>query len=107
MSTARPEKEVQEEVRLLPPHNVIIENDDYHSFEFVIEVLVKAVHLAPQKASILTREAHERGQAVVWTGSKEVAELKLERIQSLHEVRDSDGAKLGPVGCRIEPAPGS
>jgi hypothetical protein len=32
--------------------------------------------------------------------------LKLEQIQTFHEVRQSDGKKLGPVGCTIEPAPG-
>lgn len=50
-------------------------------------------------------EAHNSGQAVVWTGSKEVAELKLEQILTFHE--DRDDRKLGPLSCRIEPAPGS
>jgi hypothetical protein len=36
-----------------------------------------------------------------------VAELQLEQIRSFHETRASDGAKLGPLGCTIEPAPGA
>ena len=42
---------------------------------------------------------------VIWTGSKEVAELKLEQMLSFHESRPN-GQKLGPLGVRIEPAPG-
>ena len=48
-------------------------------------------------------EAHNTGRAVVWTGPKEVAELKAEQMQSFHETRD-DGRKLGPLGVTIEPA---
>jgi hypothetical protein len=34
-----------------------------------------------------------------------VAELKVEQVRSFHEIRSYDGAKLGPLGCTIEPAP--
>jgi hypothetical protein len=43
---------------------------------------------------------------VVWTGTKEVAELKVDQVRCFHEIRASDQAKLGPLGCTIEPAPG-
>jgi hypothetical protein len=43
---------------------------------------------------------------VVWTGPKEVAELKAEQIQTFHEIREPDARNLGPLGCTIEPAPG-
>jgi ATP-dependent Clp protease adaptor protein ClpS len=103
--TAKP-KEKEPPMRLLPPYNVILENDDHHSFEFVVEVLRKALGYNQQRAEALTHQAHTSGRAVVWTGSKEVAELKLEQIRSFHETRVSDGAKLGPLDCTIEPAPG-
>ena len=103
------ETETHEETRTrhIPPYNVILENDDHHSFEFVVGVLRKALGYEIEKAYQYTKEAHETGQAIVWTGPKEVAELKLEQIQTFHEVRESDGAKLGPLSCRIEPAPGA
>jgi ATP-dependent Clp protease adapter protein ClpS len=50
-------------------------------------------------------EAHSKGQAIVWTGPKEVAELKVEQIQTFHEHRNRDNADLGPLDCVIEPAP--
>jgi ATP-dependent Clp protease adaptor protein ClpS len=97
--------ETKEKTRRLPPYNVILENDDFHSFEFVVEVLRKALGLSEHQALQFTELAHRTGRAAVWTGSKELAELKVEQIQSFHEIR-ADGAKLGAVGVTIEPAPG-
>jgi ATP-dependent Clp protease adaptor protein ClpS len=91
--------------RRLPPYHVILENDDYHSFEFVMAVLQKALGYTEERAFFLTEEAHSKGRAVVWTGSKEVAELKAEQMQTFHETRQG-GKTLGPLGVCIEPAPG-
>lgn len=99
----RPQQDVK--VRRLPPYHVIIENDDFHTFDFVIAVLCQVIGCTPQKAFLLAEEAHTSGRAVVWTGAKEVAELKVEQIMSFHETR-TDGRKLGPLGVCLEPAPG-
>ena len=104
--TTKPRQREKSKTRRIPPYNVILENDDFHSFEFVVEVLQKALGCNQQRALLLTNEAHTTGRAVVWTGTKEVAELKAEQIQSFHEVR-TDGKKFGPLGCYIEPAPTS
>ncbi len=103
--TTKPKEREQTTTRRIPPYNVILENDDYHSFEFVIDVLQKVFGFNDQTAFQYTNEAHTQGRAVVWTGPKEVAELKIEQITSYHEIR-SDGKKFGPLGCSIEPAPG-
>jgi ATP-dependent Clp protease adaptor protein ClpS len=92
--------------RRIPPYNVILLNDDHHSMEFVIEVLCKVLGCAVEHAFQLMMEAHESGRAVVWTGTREVAELKAEQIQTCPEIR-ADGTHLGPLGCVIEPAPGA
>ncbi len=105
--TAEPETDEATRTRRLPPYNVILENDDHHSFEFVIMVLCKALGYSAEKSFQLTDEAHHSGCAVVWTGPKEVAELKAEQIQTFHEIRDPGNRDLGPLGCRIEPAPGA
>jgi ATP-dependent Clp protease adaptor protein ClpS len=101
--TTRPKTRSSERTRRIPPYHVILENDDHHTFEFVVEVLRKALGCAEERAILLTNEAHTRGRAVVWTGPKEVAELKMEQMQTYHEIR-ADGRKLGPVGVTIEPA---
>jgi ATP-dependent Clp protease adaptor protein ClpS len=98
----RPREREETSTRLLPPYNVIIENDDHHSFEFVIDVLRKVLGCTAQRAFQLTEHAHKTGRAIIWTGPKEVAELKVEQVRGIHEIRGS--RKLGPLGCTIEPA---
>ena len=103
--TTKPKEREETHTRRLPPYHVVIENDDHHSMEFVVVVLCKALGCDIERAFEYMMEAHTTGRAVVWTGPKEVAELKAEQIQTFHETRD-DGQSLGPLGCTIEPAPG-
>src|SRR5437667_8194394 len=102
-TTTEPREETR--TRRVPPYNVILENDDYHSFQFVIEVLCKALGYSESRAFQLTEQAHSTGRAAVWTGPKEVAELRADQIRTFHEQREN-GIDLGPLGCTIEPAPG-
>jgi len=95
----------QHKSKRLPPFHVILLNDDDHSMEFVVNVLREVFAFPVEKAFQYMLEAHEKGRAVVWTGSKEVAELKVEQIQTFHEIRANDNKKLGPLDCVIEPAP--
>lgn len=104
--TTKSKPEEQTRTRRVPPYNVVLENDDYHSIEFVVGVLRKALGYSQERAAVLTLEAHHSGRAVVWTGPKEVAELKAEQIRTFHETRAVDNLPLGPLGCTIEPAPG-
>jgi ATP-dependent Clp protease adaptor protein ClpS len=58
-----------------------------------------------ERAYQLMMEAHSSGRAIIWTGTREVAELKAEQVQTFPEIR-ADGRHLGPLGCTVEPAPG-
>ena len=40
-------------------------------------------------------------------GAARAVQLKAEQVQTFAEVRDSDGAHLGSLGCTVEPAPGA
>lgn len=84
--------------RRIPPYHVVLENDDYHSYTFVVSVLCKALNHSVERAYQLMLEAHTSGRAIVWTGPKEVAELKAEQIATFRE------EPHGPLGCTIEPA---
>lgn len=94
----------QTRTRQVPPYHVILLNDDDHSMEFVIDVLRKVFGYTVEKSYELMMEAHEKGRSVIWTGPKEVAELKGEQIDTHHEKKA--GQDIGPVGYAIEPAPG-
>ena len=91
--------------RLLPPYHVIIANDDHHTMEFVVDVLRKVLGVTLEQAFQLMMEAHTKGRAVIWTGPKEVAELKAEQVHTFHEIRNPGQVDLGPLTCTIEPAP--
>jgi ATP-dependent Clp protease adaptor protein ClpS len=103
-AATKPKEQEETKTRFLPPYHVILDNDDHHSFEFVMGVLQKALGYNEQKCYELTLLAHHSGRAIVWTGSKEVAELKMEQLLSFHEIK-ANGQKLGPLGVCIEPAP--
>jgi ATP-dependent Clp protease adaptor protein ClpS len=97
----------QPHTRRVPPYHVVLANDDHHSFEFVVGVLRKVLGCALERAEQLTHEAHTTGRAVIWTGPREVAELKAEQVTTFHEVRQRDSVDLGPLSTTIEPAPGA
>jgi ATP-dependent Clp protease adaptor protein ClpS len=87
----------------LPPYAVVLHNDDVNTFEFVICVLQKVFLYALPKAFILTRQAHESGRSVVWSGSLEVAELKAEQIRSCGSDPVMKAAGAMPLRVSIEP----
>jgi ATP-dependent Clp protease adaptor protein ClpS len=106
-TTTAPRQREDLRTRRIPPYNVILLNDDDHSMDFVVDVLCKVLGCPVERAIQLMFEAHKSGRAIIWTGTREVAELKAEQIQTFPEIRAADGAQLGPLGCVIEPAPGA
>ena len=100
MTTTKTLPSEETRTRLMPPYNVILENDDYHSQGFVVGVLCKRIGYSVERAYQFMMEAHTSGRAVVWTGPREVAELKADQVRTFHE------DPFGPLGCTIEPAPG-
>jgi ATP-dependent Clp protease adaptor protein ClpS len=104
--TTKPATEEITRTRRVPPYHVILLNDDHHSMQFVVEVLCKALGYTPERANQMMITAHTSGRAVVFTGPREVAELKADQIGTFHEVREPDNRDLGPLSCEVEPAPG-
>ena len=101
----RTKPRAESKTRLLPPYHVVLANDDDHSMDFVVDVLRKVLGVTVEQAMAFMLEAHTSGRAVIWTGPKEVAELKAEQVSTFHEVRAKGGRDLGPLGVTIEPAP--
>ncbi len=101
---SRPDSQTGSETRRLPPYNVVILNDEEHSFPYVIEMLVKLFRHSLAKAEELTVRIDTTGRAVVYTTHKELAELK--RNQVLAYGPDPLMAiSKGPLRCYVEPAP--
>jgi ATP-dependent Clp protease adaptor protein ClpS len=104
-TTVAVEPEVVQETRTrrLPPYNVVILNDEEHSFDYVIELLIKLFAHSIPTAEKLTLDIHLRGRAVVYTTHKEKAELKREQVVS-YGADPRMAISKGPLGCYIEPA---
>ena len=89
--------------RQLPPYNVILLNDDDHTYAYVIEML-KAVFAHPAERGMqLAEEVDARGRAIVLTTHKERAELKRDQVHAFGADRRVATCK-GSMSALIEPA---
>lgn len=98
----RPEKTPP---KRLPPYAVIVLNDDFHTFEYVIELLQKVCGHSIEKAWLSALLIHETGRCIVWTGSKEVAEFKRDQIRIYGTDTYATVEVEFPLGVVIEPLP--
>lgn len=92
--------------RPLPPYAVVVLNDDVHSFAYVIETFQKVFGYSVERSYTLAMSIHEQGRGIVWTGPKEVAELKCELIRSAGPDIYATKKVEFPLGALIEPLPG-
>ncbi len=88
----------------LPPYNVIILNDEDHTFPYVIELLMRLFAHPLPKAKELTWRIHNAGRAIVYTTHKEKAELKRDQVLAYGADPYASVESLGPLRCYIEPA---
>ncbi len=65
------DEEIKSELNLDLPWNVILYNDDVHSFEEVILQVRKATGVSIEQAVEITLEAHHKGRAICFSGSIE------------------------------------
>ena len=71
-----------------PLYAVVMHNDHYTTMEFVVFVLMEVFDYAPQKAIDTMMQVHEKGRAVVTVLPKEIAEMKIERVEMLAQQAD-------------------
>jgi ATP-dependent Clp protease adaptor protein ClpS len=85
--------EINEDTASDLPWNVILYNDDNHSFEAVILQVQKAAGVSLERAYEITMEAHSKGRAICYTGPLErcehVADI-LRQIQLTVEIDRCD-----------------
>src|SRR5882672_1482188 len=94
---------VDEHISLAKRWNVILLDDDDHSYEYVIEMLQALFAMSPQKAFLCACEVDGTGRVIVLTTSREHAELKREQIHGygpdprIQRCRGSMSATIEPV----------
>ena len=89
----------------LPPYNVILLDDDHHTYAYVIEMLGAIFAYDEQKAFKLAKEVDTRGRVILMTTHKEKAELKRDQITAYGADFRMSSSK-GSMSAVIEPAPG-
>src|SRR5436190_1965384 len=79
--TKAPPKPVDKKVvKQMPPFNVILLDDDEHSYEYVIEMLQSVFGFPPEKGYVLAQEVDQTGRVILITTHREKAELKRDQI---------------------------
>jgi ATP-dependent Clp protease adaptor protein ClpS len=106
MSTiARPREKKEQKTKRLPPYNVILLDDDDHSYEYVIHMLKVLFGHPPEKGYRMAVEVDTTGRVIVATTNLEQAELKRDQIQAFGPDPLIPRCK-GSMSAIIEPATG-
>ena len=105
VTTERPAPKSTAKPKVQPPYGVIVENDDMHTYPYVVEGLSKVCGYSREKAYSLAVEIDTRGRAIVWSGTKELAELKRDQIRGLGPDYFAPQPVTFPLGAYIEPLP--
>jgi ATP-dependent Clp protease adaptor protein ClpS len=95
----------EEKVKRQPPYNVILLNDDDHSYEYVIIMLQQLFGHPPERGYQMAKEVDTSGRVIVLTTTMEHAELKRDQIHAFGPDPLIPRCK-GSMSSTIEPAPG-
>jgi ATP-dependent Clp protease adaptor protein ClpS len=82
MPTAAPDVGIDLSLLLDAPYDVVLHNDPVNSFEYVIGALIAVFGYPKGRAQILTQDAHDHGEAVVWSGGEAEAEAYVAALRS-------------------------
>ena len=102
---ARPRQEEEQRTEGLPPYNVVLHDDEDHSYEYVILMLKKVFGYSVNKGYEMAVEVDTKGRVVVATTHIEEAELKRDQIQAFGPDPLIPRCK-GSMSATVEPAEG-
>ncbi len=91
--------------KLLPPYHVILQDDDDHTYGYVIRMLQELFGHSPEEAYQLAVAVDTNNEAVVDTTTKERAEFKRDQIHGYGADALLERC-AGGMSARIEPTLG-
>ena len=103
---ARPRERTEQETKRQPPYHVVLWNDEDHSYEYVIKMLLALFGYPPEKGFKMAQEVDTQGRVIVLTTTREHAELKRDQIHAYGkevEIRECQGS----MSATVEAAPGT
>jgi ATP-dependent Clp protease adaptor protein ClpS len=88
-----------------PRYNVILWNDDDHTYDYVIVMLMELFAHPPETGFQMAEEVDTRGRVIVFTSTLEHAELKRDQIHAYGKDSEIKACK-GSMYATLEPVPG-
>jgi ATP-dependent Clp protease adaptor protein ClpS len=101
---ATPVVEKKRERKKQPRYNVILWDDDDHSYDYVIGMMRKLFGHSIDRGFIIARQVDSQGRAICLTTTMEHAELKRDQIHAFGKDRQIDRCE-GSMKATIEPVP--
>jgi ATP-dependent Clp protease adaptor protein ClpS len=99
-----PKPVIEEKTKRQPPYNVVLLDDDDHTFEYVITMLQQLFGYPREKGFQMAMEVHTSGRVIVLTTTREHAELKQDQIHAFGPDPLSSRECKGSMTAIIEPA---
>lgn len=99
----KPAPENKNKLDKLPPYNVVLLDDNDHSYVYVIEMLQKVFGYSPERGFKLAQEVDSTGRVIVFTSHKELAEMKRDQITGYGADKAIAHCK-GSMSAVLEPA---
>ncbi len=79
---ANPEIATRGQHALDAPWNVVVHNDPVNLMSYVAMVFRRVFGFSKEKADHHMLEVHHKGRSIVWTGTREKAELHVQQLHS-------------------------
>ncbi len=79
---AEPKKKANQKPREVPRYNVVLWDSDVHSYEYVERMLHELFGHPPEACHKMAETVDTHGKVIVFTTTKEHAELKRDQIQA-------------------------
>ena len=102
-TVARPREEQGQKTQGLPPYNVVLLDDEDHSYEYVIFMLKRVFGHPVNKGYEMAKKVDTEGRVVVLTTHLEEAELKRDQIHAFGPDPLIPRSK-GSMSATVEPA---
>jgi ATP-dependent Clp protease adaptor protein ClpS len=95
----------QQEAKRQPPYNVVLWNDDDHTYEYVIAMVMQLFGHTFERGYQVAKTVDTQGKAIVLTTTLEHAELKRDQIHAFGRDKQIEDC-VGSMYATVEPAAG-
>lgn len=103
LPTRKTKEQEEQKTKRQPPYNVVLLNDDDHSFDYVIAMMQQLFGFPREKGYQVALQVHTSGRVIVLTTTMEHAELKRDQIHAFGPDPLIPRCK-GSMSATIEPA---